>query len=66
MEQELVLQTLREVHGNRTQAALRLGISIRTLRNKLSEYRRMGIAVPDYEPVRNAGKKGAALRCAQQ
>ncbi|NOY52934.1 MAG: sigma-54-dependent Fis family transcriptional regulator [Deltaproteobacteria bacterium] len=65
MEQELVLQTLREVHGNRTQAAVLLGISIRTLRNKLAEYRKIGITVPDYEPARHAGKRGAALRCAQ-
>lgn len=38
MEKELILKTLEELQGNRTQAAQRLGISIRTLRNKLSEY----------------------------
>lgn len=65
MEQELVLQTLREVYGNRTQAAVLLGISIRTLRNKLAEYRNAGIAVPDYEPGRQLKKKGAVLRCAE-
>jgi len=39
MEKELIFKTLDEVDDNRTQAAKLLGISIRTLRNKLSEYR---------------------------
>lgn len=38
MEKELILRTLKETGGNRTMAARRLGISIRTLRNKLKEY----------------------------
>lgn len=38
MEKELILQTLEEVSGNKTKAAESLGISIRTLRNKLNEY----------------------------
>jgi DNA-binding NtrC family response regulator len=38
MEKELILQTLEEVGGNKTKAAEILGISIRTLRNKLDEY----------------------------
>ena len=38
MERELILQTLEEVGGNKTRAAESLGISIRTLRNKLNEY----------------------------
>ncbi|MEJ2628977.1 MAG: sigma-54 dependent transcriptional regulator, partial [bacterium] len=38
MEEELIYQTLKEVNGNRTHAADMLGISIRTLRNKLKEY----------------------------
>ena len=38
MEKELILSTLDELKGNKTQAAQRLGISIRTLRNKLAEY----------------------------
>ncbi|GJL79636.1 MAG: acetoacetate metabolism regulatory protein AtoC [Nitrospinaceae bacterium] len=40
MEKELILQTLEEVNGNKTRAAESLGISIRTLRNKLTEYQK--------------------------
>lgn len=42
MERGLIVRTLAEVGGNRTQAARMLGISIRTLRNKLNEYKRGG------------------------
>ena len=38
IEKELIMQTLEEVSGNKTKAADSLGISIRTLRNKLNEY----------------------------
>ena len=40
IEKELIMQTLEEVSGNKTKAADSLGISIRTLRNKLNEYNR--------------------------
>jgi two-component system response regulator FlrC len=39
MEQQLIYQALDETSGNRTHAAKLLGISVRTLRNKLHEYR---------------------------
>lgn len=39
MEKQLIFKTLDETKQNRTQAAKILGISIRTLRNKLHEYR---------------------------
>jgi len=39
MEKKLIFHTLNEVNDNRTQAAELLGVSIRTLRNKLKEYR---------------------------
>jgi DNA-binding NtrC family response regulator len=39
MEKELITQTLEEVNGNKTKAAENLGISIRTLRNKLALYK---------------------------
>jgi two-component system response regulator FlrC len=42
MEKKLILETLRTTDSNRTQAAKMLGISIRTLRNKLNEYRSTG------------------------
>lgn len=41
MERELIFKTLASVGGNRTHAAKILGISIRTLRNKLREYREL-------------------------
>jgi DNA-binding NtrC family response regulator len=42
MEKELIVKTLDELKGNRTHAAKALGISIRTLRNKLNEYKGQG------------------------
>jgi two-component system response regulator FlrC len=46
VEQKLILDTLTHCLGNRTHAATILGISIRTLRNKLKEYSEMGVSVP--------------------
>jgi DNA-binding NtrC family response regulator len=40
MEQKLISKALEKTQGNRTHAARILGISIRTLRNKLNEYKR--------------------------
>jgi len=45
LEKQAILAALRQTAGNRTQAATALGISIRTLRNKLQEYRDAGEAV---------------------
>lgn len=46
VEQALILKTLDHCYGNRTHAATILGISIRTLRNKLKQYADEGVAVP--------------------
>src|SRR5690606_6970497 len=46
VEQDLILSTLDHCLGNRTHAANILGISIRTLRNKLKLYHEQGVDVP--------------------
>jgi two-component system response regulator FlrC len=45
MEEQLIHKTLSEVHENRTQAAKLLGISVRTLRNKLKQYQKATAAL---------------------
>jgi DNA-binding NtrC family response regulator len=47
VERDLILQTLGHCLGNRTHAANILGISIRTLRNKLRQYSAEGVDVPE-------------------
>jgi two-component system response regulator FlrC len=46
MEMKLILDALKSMDGNRTKAASVLGITSRTLRNKIKEYRDLGVAVP--------------------
>ena len=46
VERDLILATLRHTGGNRTHAASILGISIRTMRNKLREYAERGDEIP--------------------
>jgi DNA-binding NtrC family response regulator len=48
VERDLILDTLDHCLGNRTHAANILGISIRTLRNKLREYSDSGLSVPSH------------------
>jgi DNA-binding NtrC family response regulator len=56
VERDLIIETLQHCLGNRTHAANILGISIRTLRNKLKEYTDKGIPVPT--PGGEAGRAG--------
>jgi DNA-binding NtrC family response regulator len=46
VERDLIVKTVDKCLGNRTHAANILGISIRTLRNKLKQYSEEGIAIP--------------------
>jgi two-component system, response regulator FlrC len=46
VERDMIIGTLAHCHGNRTHAANMLGISIRTIRNKINEYKGEGLDVP--------------------
>lgn len=46
VERDMIIQTLEHCLGNRTHAANILGISIRTLRNKLAQYKDEGVNIP--------------------
>ncbi len=46
IEREFILQTLRYNEGNRTRAAGVLGISIRSMRDRIRTYRNQGESVP--------------------
>jgi DNA-binding NtrC family response regulator len=50
IEKRHILAALRHTNANRTRAAALLGISIRTLRNKLQEYRAAGIVIEGDDP----------------
>jgi len=49
IERDLILETLSQTHGNRTVAAQLLGVSVRTMRNKIAEYSAKGYHVPNHE-----------------
>jgi DNA-binding NtrC family response regulator len=46
VERDLVLETLANTDGNRTESARLLGVSLRTLRNRITKYAADGIDVP--------------------
>lgn len=49
VERDLILETLANTQGNRTASARLLGVSVRTLRNKITEYSAAGVDVPRSE-----------------
>jgi len=62
LERSVILRTLRGCGGNRTHTADKLGISLRTLRNRLRDYRSEGIEVPEFQggSRREAGEDAIA------
>ena len=49
VERDLVLATLASNQGNRTASAHLLGVSVRTLRNKITEYSAEGLDIPRHQ-----------------
>jgi hypothetical protein len=61
VERELIICTLAATRGSRTHTADLLGISVRTLRNRIREYGSMGVPVPSPTTRRpGAGRQGDA------
>ena len=58
LERFWILSTLSAVHGNRSKCATRLGIALRTIRNKLKDYQALGFKVP--APVKPKGRSKTA------
>jgi hypothetical protein len=58
VERDLILETLAHTHGNRTLAAQLLGVSVRSLRNKISEYSAEGFYIPRH---RRCGKSAKTI-----
>lgn len=48
IERREIFRALRHTEGNRSKAAELLGVTARTLRNKLSQYKRDGIDIPEF------------------
>lgn len=46
-ENDLILGVLKELNGSRNDAAQKLGISTRTLRNKIARMKKMGVSISD-------------------
>jgi two-component system response regulator FlrC len=59
VERQLILETLSHTLGNRTHAAVILGISIRALRNKLRDYTQAGVIVPPPNMAGSADSEAA-------
>ena len=61
VERDLILETLAHTHGNRTVSARLLGISVRSLRNKISEYFAGGFHIPRHESRDKSAEKIATM-----
>src|SRR5580700_4482044 len=59
----LICETLAWRGGNRTHAADVLGISVRTLRNKVHSYKRLGISLSEPSRSLTGGRGGATTAC---
>ena len=59
VERDLILGTLSHCLGNRTHAATMLGISIRTMRNKLRQYSDEGYGIVAPGPAAKGGEHDA-------
>ncbi|RDV04015.1 helix-turn-helix domain-containing protein [Undibacter mobilis] len=66
IEMSAIIETLDLVGGNRTAAAVQLGISVRTIRNKLRKCRALGLLPQslDVGADRRAGRTETELRTA--
>lgn len=60
LERMAILEALRRVHGNRTHAARVLGISLRTLRNKIRGLKESEIISPPTTVARDSQQESAA------
>jgi transcriptional regulator with PAS, ATPase and Fis domain len=47
VRRKIILETLRQFEGNRTRTAEALGVSVRTVRNRLNEYEEKGYPIPE-------------------
>lgn len=54
MEREAIIAALRFYQGNRTKASDALGISVRTMTNKIGKYKDQGHKVPEPSIIREA------------
>jgi transcriptional regulator with PAS, ATPase and Fis domain len=55
MEKRLIAHTLKQTGNNKSRAALKLGISVRTLRNKLQAYQEAGLDIASGETLLASG-----------
>ena len=59
LERFWILSTLQALHGNRSDCARHLDIALRTVRNKLGEYKTAGFKIPS--SARGRRVKGQAV-----